>query len=55
MRRPQIEIIETAYKNLGSDRFIFTANREDLLIDLQTHIRDTEQEDVIEQIPAKQS
>ena len=55
MRRPQIEIIETAYKNLGSDRFIFTANREDLLIDLQTHIRDTEQEDVVEQIPAKQS
>jgi tetratricopeptide (TPR) repeat protein len=40
MRRPQPEIIVEAYRKLGSDRFIFTPNRESLLIDLSTMIRE---------------
>ncbi|MEM9227736.1 MAG: hypothetical protein AAGA45_07185, partial [Verrucomicrobiota bacterium] len=34
MRRPSPELLEKAYRSLGSDRFIFTQNREDLLNEL---------------------
>jgi Tfp pilus assembly protein PilF len=40
MRRPQPEIILQAYRKLGSDRFIFTPNREGLLIDLSALLRE---------------
>lgn len=40
MRRPQPEIILQAYRKLGSDRFIFTPNRESLLIDLSALLRE---------------
>lgn len=40
MRRPQPEIILKAYRKLGSDRFIFTPNRESLLIDLNAMLRE---------------
>ncbi len=36
MRRPSVELLEKAYRSLGSDRFIFTQNREALLIELDT-------------------
>jgi len=36
MRRPSVELLEKAYRSLGSDRFIFTKNREALLIELDT-------------------
>ena len=39
MRRPQPEIILEAYRKLGSDRFIFTPNRESLLIELSSMLR----------------
>lgn len=40
MRRPQPEIIFQAYRKLGSDRFIFTPNRESLLIELSALLRE---------------
>ncbi|NCG08198.1 MAG: hypothetical protein GWO81_01295 [Verrucomicrobia bacterium] len=40
MRRPQPKIILEAYRKLGSDRFIFTPNRESLLIDLSALLRE---------------
>lgn len=40
MRRPQPEIIFQAYRKLGSDRFIFTPNRESLLIELSAMLRE---------------
>lgn len=40
MRRPQMELIQEAYKKLGSDRFIFTPDRESLLLQLSAILRE---------------
>lgn len=40
MRRPQPEILLEAYQKLGSDHFIFTPNRENLLIELNNILRE---------------
>jgi hypothetical protein len=40
MRRPEAKLIAQAYKKLGSDRFIFTPNRENLLIELNAELRE---------------
>jgi hypothetical protein len=34
MRRPQQSLVVEAYKKLGSDRFIFISDRENLLLEL---------------------
>lgn len=39
MRRPQVELLVDAYRKLGSDRFIFTPNREGLLLELSAILR----------------
>jgi len=39
MRRPQEELLVEAYRKLGSDRFIFTPNREGLLLELNAMLR----------------
>jgi Tfp pilus assembly protein PilF len=39
MRRPQEELLVEAYRKLGSDRFIFTPNREGLLLELNAILR----------------
>lgn len=39
MRRPSTTILSKAYQNLGSDHFIFTRDRKDLLIELESIIR----------------
>jgi tetratricopeptide (TPR) repeat protein len=39
MRRPQEELLMEAYRKLGSDRFIFTPNRESLLLELSAVLR----------------
>ena len=39
MRRPQIKLLVEAYNKLGSDRFIFTPDRESLLLQLSAIIR----------------
>jgi tetratricopeptide (TPR) repeat protein len=39
MRRPQEELLFEAYRKLGSDRFIFTPNREGLLLELSAVLR----------------
>lgn len=39
MRRPSTAILEEAYRKLGSDQFIFTRGRENLLIELESVIR----------------
>ncbi|MFU8847392.1 MAG: tetratricopeptide repeat protein [Opitutales bacterium] len=39
MRRPQEELLVEAYRKLGSDRFIFTPNREGLLLELSAMLR----------------
>jgi predicted Zn-dependent protease len=39
MRRPQEELLIEAYRKLGSDRFIFTPNREGLLLELSAILR----------------
>ena len=39
MRRPEAKLIAEAYKKLGSDRFIFTPNRENLLLELNAELR----------------
>lgn len=39
MRRPQEELLVEAYRKLGSDRFIFTPNRESLLLELNAVLR----------------
>ena len=44
MRRPQIELIAKAYRNLGSDRFIFTPNRDILLLQLGAILRENDQD-----------
>lgn len=43
MRRPQQELLVEAYRKLGSDRFIFTPNREGLLLELNAVLRKTAQ------------
>lgn len=40
MRRPQLNLLEEAYRKLGSDRFIFTPNRESLLLELGAMVRE---------------
>lgn len=40
MRRPPLDLIERAYTNLGSDRFIFARDREELLIELAAVLRE---------------
>ena len=40
MRRPEIDLITQAYQTLGSDRFIFTPNRENLIIELNAELRE---------------
>ncbi len=43
MRRPQISLLAEAYRELGSDRFIFTENRETLLLQLGAILRENDQ------------
>ena len=43
MRRPSADILQQAYEKLGSDRFIFTPDRENLLIELNGVLNPTEQ------------
>lgn len=40
MRRPQIDLLRDAYTKLGSDRFIFTPNRQSLLLQLSAILRE---------------
>lgn len=40
MRRPQPELLLEAYRKLGSDRFIFTTDREGLLMQLSAMLRE---------------
>ena len=40
MRRPQIELLTEAYNKLGSDRFIFTPDRQSLLLQLNAILRE---------------
>ncbi len=44
MRRPSAELLMKAYRSLGSDRFIFTQDRETLLIELDTIIHPEKQQ-----------
>lgn len=41
MRRPQLDLVADAYRKLGSDRFIFTPNREGLLLQLSAVLRES--------------
>jgi Tfp pilus assembly protein PilF len=43
MRRPQMELLVEAYQKLGSDRFIFTPDRESLLLQLSAILRENSQ------------
>lgn len=43
MRRPQMELLVEAYHKLGSDRFIFTPDRESLLLQLSAILRENSQ------------
>lgn len=43
MRRPQMELLAEAYRKLGSDRFIFTRDRESLLLELGAILREQSQ------------
>ena len=43
MRRPSADLLIKAYRSLGSDRFIFTQDRETLLIELDTIIHPEKQ------------
>ena len=43
MRRPQMELLHEAYRKLGSDLFIFTPDRESLLIQLSAILRENAQ------------
>ena len=47
MRRPQMEIIVDAYNKLGSDRFIFTPSRENLLLQLSAILRESEAQNLL--------
>lgn len=40
MRRPQTDLLLDAYQKLGSDRFIFTPDRESLLLELSAILRE---------------
>ena len=40
MRRPEKDLLVEAYTQLGSDRFIFTANRQTLLLQLSAVVRE---------------
>lgn len=40
MRRPQMALLAKAYRELGSDRFIFTENRETLLLQIGAILRE---------------
>jgi Tfp pilus assembly protein PilF len=44
MRRPQMELLVEAYQKLGSDRFIFTPDRESLLLQLSAILRENSQD-----------
>lgn len=44
MRRPQMDLLVEAYHKLGSDRFIFTPDRESLLLQLSAILREQSQE-----------
>jgi len=43
MRRPSAEILNQAYRELSSDRFIFTPERQELLIELNSILNPSEQ------------
>lgn len=43
MRRPQMDLLADAYRKLGSDRFIFTPNRDTLLLQLGAILRENSQ------------
>lgn len=43
MRRPQMDLLVEAYRKLGSDRFIFTPDRESLLLQLSAILRENSQ------------
>ncbi|WPJ95026.1 tetratricopeptide repeat protein [Coraliomargarita algicola] len=43
MRRPQMELLVEAYHKLGSDRFIFTPDRQSLLLQLSAILRENSQ------------
>jgi len=43
MRRPQMELLARAYQKLGGDRFIFTENRDSLLLQLGAILRENNQ------------
>jgi Tfp pilus assembly protein PilF len=43
MRRPQVDLLLEAYRKLGSDRFIFTPDRESLLLELGAILREKDQ------------
>jgi Tfp pilus assembly protein PilF len=43
MRRPQMDLLVEAYRKLGSDRFIFTPDRESLLLQLSALLRENSQ------------
>jgi len=43
MRRPQMELLVEAYQKLGSDRFIFTPDRQSLLLQLSAILRESSQ------------
>jgi hypothetical protein len=40
MRRPQMDLVTEAYNKLGSDRFIFTPDRQSLLLQLSALLRE---------------
>lgn len=44
MRRPSQEVLREAYERLGSDRFIFTPDREQILVELNKLLAKTERE-----------
>lgn len=43
MRRPEMDLLVEAYRKLGSDRFIFTPERESLLLELSAILRENAQ------------
>ena len=44
MRRPSVDLLLEAYSKLGSDRFIFTPDRESLLLELSAILREKSQD-----------
>lgn len=43
MRRPQMDLLDKAYRELGSDQFIFAQNRDTLLLQLGSILRESNQ------------